>query len=106
MTKSTMEYVIVDREGRYVAGRGTFLEDKDHISYISYTGLTTGFTSFLHERKAIEDKTELQKMNNKYGLGKSFSVEYIDVKDIPMGKIVIENILLSKQLECKGNNNF
>lgn len=91
-----MAYVIKDGEN-YVSGNGTFILTNEGHMYISYTGKATGFCYFTNQQQAEKEKGDLQKICNKYGFDKEFSIKYIDIKNISIGKMIMEN-LPSKKL--------
>lgn len=70
----------------------------DNVMYLSFTGRTTGFSYFKNEELVQIERMELEELCEQYGFNKKFKIEYICVQEIPMGKLIIENLFLTS---CK-----
>lgn len=88
-----MVYVIQDEQGNYVADRAFTLTDEGWM-YCSFTGKTTGFTHYTNQKTAEDDLKRLQDLNEEYGFGKKFTLEYIDLQTIKKGSYVIKSVSL------------
>lgn len=90
--KEKSVYVIKDQAGNYVSDRRTFMYVDGEMLYLSYTGLTTGFSGFSVKERAEKERAELEELCNRHGFNKKFSVEHMDMWKVPKGELVIENI--------------
>lgn len=92
MKNEKITYVIKDQEGNFVSGNRTFMFIEGVWHYLSYTGKSTGYTFFTNRQTVEKELMELEAKNNKFGFGKKFTLEEIDINTVPFGDLIISEI--------------
>jgi len=96
-----MVYIIKDQDGNFVSGnRRTFTFTDEGWLYLSYTGITTGFSFYIATEKGLKTAENelriLQEINNKYGFNKMFYIECLEYNSINGGEFIIDKIFKDK----------
>ena len=89
---SEISFVIKDQGGNFVPGKRTFSFINNEWLYYVFTGMASGFISYVSSESAEKVKMHLQKLSNENGLDKNFHVEKVFLKKIKRGMLVVENI--------------
>jgi hypothetical protein len=104
LMENSMVYVIKDGENHFVSGNmmAFTLTDEGWL-YSFFTGKTTGFSYYKENglKTAEEDLKKLGKIKEKHGFNKEFHLEEIDLTTVPMGELIIEEIVADSEETTK-----
>lgn len=79
-------YIIQDANGRITGTGLVFKTDVDEIVYITYSGISDGFTYYQNKEIAEESLEKINSFLHNYGISKHLKVVSIKKDDIPRGE--------------------
>ena len=89
-------FVIKDEQGNFVNLMGLGIIDNEWY-YSHSTGLTEGVRFYSNPERAESICNNFQAISDRYGFNKTFSLESVDVNDMPNGETICNKILPNVQ---------